>query len=351
MLNTLKQHMAAYPRMTAQDAVKLVFQARLGVGHLLNDKDAAMRYLLHEMDSMPQRSGDPLYETIGPDYVRLNLRAAKAKNLQPDWIIGMMLQTAAQTPCATRHGTLMEAEQTALACGFDPDDVRRAVQPLLNNDACLPGHSEPYREAYAPAYRVISSRFVPLMPILTALAAQWDKPQLLLTIDGPCGSGKSTLAALLGSMLDAPIIHTDDFYVPIPQKTAERLAIPGGNEDIERLMDECLLPWKQNGHTTYRPYNCMQGILLDPIEVPFCHVTILEGSYSNLPPVKALADVRVYLTIDRDTQLQRLVQRGGEACLPGFLNRWIPLEEAYHKAYSLPDDGCVVLAAPGTDVN
>ena len=57
----------------------------------------------------------------------------------------------------------------------------------------------------------------------------------LVTIDGPCASGKTTLAEQLAEMLPAAVIHTDDYVVPHALKTAERLAIPGGNCDAERL--------------------------------------------------------------------------------------------------------------------
>lgn len=42
----LQLYMARYPLMTAQDAVKLVFQAWMGVGHLIPDEQTAEAYLL-----------------------------------------------------------------------------------------------------------------------------------------------------------------------------------------------------------------------------------------------------------------------------------------------------------------
>ena len=57
----------------------------------------------------------------------------------------------------------------------------------------------------------------------------------LVTIDGPCASGKTTLADRLAEMLPAAVVHTDDYVVPHTLKTAERLAVPGGNCDADRL--------------------------------------------------------------------------------------------------------------------
>lgn len=166
---------------------------------------------------------------------------------------------------------------------------------------------------------------------------------LLVTIDGPCGSGKSTLAALLAQVLDAPVIAMDDFYVPHARKTLERMSIPGGNADVERLEQEVLIPWRRGDGFSYRPYSCHEDRLLKPIAVPASGITLLEGSYCNLPIIRQVAGVRLFLTVSREEQLRRLQARNA-AALPMFLSKWIPLEESYFRAYGLPDGGCVVLS-------
>ena len=71
---------------------------------------------------------------------------------------------------------------------------------------------------------------------------EMDRP--LITIDGPCASGKTTLASRLAEMLDAAVIHTDEFVIPHALKTEERLAVPGGNCDSGRLVREVCAPWR-----------------------------------------------------------------------------------------------------------
>ena len=183
-----------------------------------------------------------------------------------------------------------------------------------------------------------------LMPVCDALtAATPRRERLLLTIDGPCGSGKSTLAGWLSKMLEAPVIHTDDFMIPMARKTPERLAIPGGNEDVERLVAECLHPWQETGSCVCRPFDCHADRYLPAQEIIQAPLLILEGSYSNLPSIRAFANVRIFLSIDPTLQLQRLRLRVGDDRLPMFISRWIPLENAYFDAYHLPDDDCITL--------
>lgn len=181
-----------------------------------------------------------------------------------------------------------------------------------------------------------------LSRIQTALASLPDG-RILITIDGPCGSGKSTLAAELAEALGADVVHMDDFVIPHAQKTPERLAQPGGNADAERLLSEVLKPWFATGHAAYRPYLCHEDALGD--EAAVCgRVLILEGSYSNLPGIRALAAIRLFVTVDDNTRMARLLGRVGPERLAAFRSRWIPLENAYFAAFGLPDAGCIVVA-------
>ena len=165
----------------------------------------------------------------------------------------------------------------------------------------------------------------------------------LVTIDGPCASGKTTLAARLAEMISAAVVHTDDYVVPHAQKTAGRLAVPGGNCDADRLLREAVLPWKQNLPVRVRRYDCKADLFLPEEPLPDRDVLILEGCYCNLPEIRQEADVRIFLDIDRTVQEARLLRRETPESLKRFHERWIPLEEAYFEAFRLPDAGCVVI--------
>ena len=169
------------------------------------------------------------------------------------------------------------------------------------------------------------------------------KDRLLITLDGPCASGKTTFAAALAGELDALVIHTDDFVVPHEQKTAERLAMPGGNCDWERLCHEVVAPWKEGNVPRFQRYDCHHDCLLPPETLDTEHILILEGSYCNLPAIRAYADVRLFMTTPEKTRLERLHRRESQESLQRFFERWIPLENAYFAAYGLPDPGCILV--------
>lgn len=182
-----------------------------------------------------------------------------------------------------------------------------------------------------------------LRQVTTQLARLSTADRILITIDGPCGSGKSTLAAALAEQLACPVVHMDDYVIPHALKTPERLAVPGGNADQERLLEEVIRPWLAGESACVRPYLCHEDCFGEDAPLADSRVLILEGTYCNLPDIAAHASVRLFLTIDAQEQQRRLLGRVGPERLIAFNTRWIPLEEAYFAAIGLPDRGCIVL--------
>lgn len=171
--------------------------------------------------------------------------------------------------------------------------------------------------------------------------------RLLITIDGPCASGKTTLADRLAETLHAPVIHTDDFVIPHALKTAERLAKPGGNCDADRLVREVLAPFQRGEPVRYRRYDCRADRMTPEEELPGdAHILILEGSYCNLPVIRAYAGLCLFVDTPEDIRMRRLKERETPESLRRFREKWIPLENAYFEAYGLPDGNCVLVRSP-----
>ena len=335
VLANLSAQRLARPDMRAEDEIKFVFQALLGVGHLLGERGAVSAYIGREMRGLRPDPGEALTEELSPLWCRLNLRRAMAEGLTPEIIAGLMLHPAPET-AFTR-------EDVRSLCRELPGADGAGLAEILRED-WLPSHSAEYRAAYAPAYRVIRTDWIPALGAVAAAArALREKERILVTLDGPCASGKTTLAAELAEVLGAAAAHTDDFVVPHAEKTPERLARPGGNCDAERLRAELLEPWKREGKARFRRYDCHGDRLLPAEELPGRRVLILEGSYVNLPSLRALADVRLYLDTDRAVRERRLLARESPASLALYRERWIPLEESYFSAFGLPDEGCIVI--------
>ena len=293
LLSHLEEQRALCPAMQLQDMVKCIFQAMLGVGHLLSSRERVREFIFREMESVQPDPLEPLFETLSFSWSRLNLRRAKAERIQPDTIAGLML-TSQPAMQFTRQEVFAVCERM-MQRSFGHNADKAELASILD-ESWLPSHSDTYSEKYCPAYRVISTEWLPCMDAIRRIS--WEKgctDRLLITLDGPCASGKTTLAHKLSRVFQAPVIHTDDFVIPHAQKTQERLAIPGGNCDAERLVEEVLKPWKQGTSVKYRKYDCFSDCLQPEETLQNGEMLIMEGCYCNLPQIRRYA--AVFLTL------------------------------------------------------
>lgn len=155
------------------------------------------------------------------------------------------------------------------------------------------------------------------------------KGSLLIAIDGRCSSGKTTLASYLKEDLGCNVIPMDHFFLQPHMRTKERMSQPGGNVDYERFLAEVLLPLTKGKSFSYRPYNCHIQQLGNAVSVNPSPITIVEGSYSCHPQLRAYYDYCIFLTTSYENQLERIAARNGSQSLTAFKERWIPLEELY----------------------
>lgn len=156
-----------------------------------------------------------------------------------------------------------------------------------------------------------------------------EKEHLILAIDGRCGAGKTTLAFYLQTVCECNVIPMDHFFLRPEQRTKERLMQPGGNVDHERFLKEVLVPLKEGQAFSYRPYDCQKQQLSKERYVIPAKITLVEGSYSCHPKLRAFYDVTIFMTVDEKEQLHRIERRNGKEGLSLFKDRWIPLEETY----------------------
>lgn len=157
--NILLNHAGRYPLMEPTDAVKLIYQNEFGGGHLIRDVDSCMNYLRREYESVIQSPDALLLEDIGNGMYRVNLNALDhagypIDQLGADFIrsanahqgsLDNFLQKLEILRQLTREGRMpfsIEALDAYL------ETYRQAGYPMVS-------HSDTYRNAYSPAYRII----------------------------------------------------------------------------------------------------------------------------------------------------------------------------------------------------
>ena len=330
--NYLRDSAAVHPDMTIRDFVKFLYQAEFGGGHLITDYDAALRWLKAEYESTDEDPHIPVCELISDRVMRINIAAVKGK-LKCETLC-MMFAVSARRIRGDMDRFI--ASLGILGEYFSQDEIDDYLKPYIASGCPPVSHSEVYREKYAPAYRVVSTEFLPLLPLFMAIDEREDA---IVGIDGRCASGKTTWARLISDIYDCNVFHADDFFLPPEMRTEERLGEIGGNMDRERLYREVLLPTSKKRAAVYRKFFCHDCTFSDNITVPYKNITVVEGSYCLHPEISDVYDIKVFSDTDEDTQARRIEQRDGKDGLEIFKSRWIPMEERYFDCFSIRS-GC-----------
>lgn len=316
----LRAHAARYPEMREGDFLKLCYQHALGCGHLVKDEAEAVRRIRAER--APGETGVS-FEPIGNGLVRMHLTGADAQ-LDDETIARMFMYTADTFRPAPN--ALDDALRT-LEAVFPTEAMRAAIAAYRAEGCPMVSHTEAFRRAYAPAYRVVSERFARYAALVEAAARLPEGA--ILAIDGMCASGKTGLSNALGFALRAPVFHMDDFFLPAEKRTPERLSEVGGNVDRERFRDEVLAPLAKGKPVSYRRFDCGTMTILPPVEIQPGRLNIVEGAYACHPELRGYYACTACLTVPPQEQLRRIRARDGEEMLERFRERWIPMENRY----------------------
>ena len=157
----------------------------------------------------------------------------------------------------------------------------------------------------------------------------------VIAIDGRAASGKSTLAEQLGKLLDADVIHMDDFFLPPQLRSDNRLAEAGGNVHYERFCEEVLPHLTLSVAFSYRIFDCSRMDYNGERTIENHCFRIVEGSYSHHPKFGDYADLFVFSDVEAEEQMRRIRLRNGEEKAQMFAKKWIPMEERYFDEFNV----------------
>lgn len=328
-----------YPDCTVQDLCKALYQSCFGCGHFVEDTDACLERIKAEHAQI-HSSVSPVIESLDGSYVRLSLSVID-QGMSCDTLCSLFVKSARKEPYAI---VLLEQMVTTLRKMIlsqeIPMDITSSVSWIdqWKENRYLPiSHSDVYRNAYNPSYRVIHKDYVPYIPILIMIdTKRKEKQNLTIAIDGYCGSGKTTLGVFLSDIYQGNLFHVDDFFLQDYQRTEERYAEPGGNFDRERLEAEVLLPLSRNEQVTFHWFDCNTKRLADSVTMPVKSMNIIEGSYSMYPSLRHYYDISIFVNIDKQLQLNRIRRRNPEM-IDMFEQKWIPLENTYFETFNVKE--------------
>jgi len=333
-----KAQLSRYPATQALDLLKLLFQGEFGPGHLIENSAKSKQYLLDELNSYCGsylESSADYVESIGFGFSRVHLGI----NLSLD-TLHRIFELSAQSHHGSNGSFACKTAILKELCREDILPFDEAEIDKLHSEPPTPfRHSEAFRAAHSPAYRVVQNeycRYIPLLMRIDAAIAQ--NSHTIVAIDGDAASGKTTLSEYLRQIYACNVIHMDHFFLRPQQRSEERLAKPGGNIDHERFKEEALEPLLTHKPFTYRPFDCQIWDFGKEIAImPNC-LTVVEGSYSHHPTLKDAYDIKVFLAVNPIEQMRRIALRNAPPLVEKFRNIWIPMEKAYFEVFDIEKD-------------
>lgn len=163
----VRRHIKHHPKAQPQDIYKLCFQAAFGAEHLLRDEEKARQYLQREYESVEimQAESDAdslsILEWIAPEVVRVHLAGYKAKGFSVEILFRAFVDSAREFKGEKK--TLEEYLSVIKQMALDGEmnfTVEEWVTFCDGREIAPVHHSNIFREAYKPAYRVITGKYI-----------------------------------------------------------------------------------------------------------------------------------------------------------------------------------------------
>ncbi len=320
-----------YPKLQIQDIFKFLYQSSFGCEHLVSSLDSVKEYIFNEYTASDFYNEDEI-EQLDGDYVRLPLTYIDK---------GLSINTFSKLFVASSKKEINGLESLQQKLDLTEELILNNLIPFSKEDFIkakaewqIKGypaihHSETYRKNYNPSYRVISKEFVKFLPLFITIDTMLKCSNVKIAIDGGSASGKTTLSQVLQNIYDCTVLHMDDFFLQPHQRTQERFQQIGGNIDWERFLKEVVTPLNNGVDVTYKKFDCSTMSFGEEIKVTKKQLTVIEGAYSMHPEFKKYYDYSVFLSVDKQTQKERILKRNTKEFAKRFFNEWIPLENIY----------------------
>lgn len=163
LADLVRWHLAHHAGIQVQDVCKMFHQAVYGPAHILADPERALRELRRELLEVQTSGQEPLAEPISPDHsvVRLNLRPYKHMGGSVEALWQALIESA-----GAMHGSeeAFFARWRPFAAAvrrgelpFSASEITAMENFLAKRGVVAVHHSDAYRSANAPAYRVLTA--------------------------------------------------------------------------------------------------------------------------------------------------------------------------------------------------
>ena len=165
--NLLTAQLLGYPLLEIQDIYKLIYQASMGSEHAILDVNATRARMGEEVRNLDHEINWPRYENISPvDRIfRIHLGPFRENDFELDAINESFIQTAksydGSIAILRRYWFYIEQMAAAGRLPFELFQLRHFFGTQEDSQFPTVHHSNRYRSAYKPAYRIVAREFLP----------------------------------------------------------------------------------------------------------------------------------------------------------------------------------------------
>ena len=149
-----------YPLSEPQDIIKLLYQREFGPAHAIQDPERALNWVREEYASVVQEEGLP-FEYIGNGWARLDLKRLDANGIAPEKAAEWFVKSAEPAGDKTAFAEMLSKLASDPRAEELLPGIKAFIAYYLTLGCPAVHHSEEYRKAYSPAYRVVREQFDP----------------------------------------------------------------------------------------------------------------------------------------------------------------------------------------------
>jgi uridine kinase len=324
------------PEMEICDAVKMIYQAEYGGGHMIKDEINCYQRIENEGSSLSiEQLSEPLWEDLGDRYARLNLSILREL---PYDTVGRMFYESSRVVSGNKDRFEQDISRLRELCeegktSFSAEALNQYMEQYRKKGYLPVSHSVAYTEKYHPAYRVVKKQYCTYLEAIIGVSRQLtNNGEVTVAIDGQSAAGKTELAGVLSIVYGGNVFHTEDFMKLSGAGINEKTEI---NEifDADRLKIQVLDRLNSGREFSYDVFSTDEGRIVTSHDVKPKRVNIVEGLFCMLPKFRKYYEYRIYMGIDPLVQSKTILEKYGEFGLIDFQKRRAPIENRYLAKY------------------
>lgn len=159
LIEVIGRHAEKYTLMQPCDAVKLIYQNEFLGGHMIKSPEQSLLRLVEEFNRVEKIPGMELFEYIGNGVSRVNLAALNPEKYPLEALNNDFCKSANMRRGSMEDFTekldILVSEFPRFGFGFSVNELKNYLYKYREAGYPAVSHSEVYRLAYKPAYRVV----------------------------------------------------------------------------------------------------------------------------------------------------------------------------------------------------